>query len=134
MASDDLWGNINSARRITTPTTILRKAVTEFESKLDGQLKSYVAMDEWRGDTRAYLRITSPSGEGYEVTIAVAEYGKKAFPAILRDSINDEEYEDLDEASFIAKLADVLRSDEVAAIIDRLLSDFGEPPEVEIKV
>jgi len=122
MDAGSLWGDLE-IKRIKTPTSIFKDQASALESISKGVIRGYVEISSRGSANTVTLRAIVPSLNNYSIDIVSAMYSLEAFPAILIDLINDDRYEELESDEFDSMLAEVLQSDKVQRVLQRILSD-----------
>ncbi|MDM8551511.1 hypothetical protein QUF72_15600 [Desulfobacterales bacterium HSG2] len=124
-----LWGDIPLPENERTPFTILQEQAEilgeQTNDKLQGRVRRVRRED--RSECFFYLlEISVPALDGYSFGVLIIYYKiMTIYPVSIIDLVHDQNYEFETEDQFVDMLGQILSSDEVRKVIQRLLSQLS---------
>ena len=125
MQTENLWGKINTQKKLPDPVRLLEKQAALLEELTGGELQGRVRRwmsPDGSGAFRVIMSITAPYLENYSVDIIDATYNPTVYPITLVNKITTEPYECESHDDFKQKLGEILSSDEVQDYISALIA------------
>ncbi len=126
MPGDSLWGAIPEGRKIQTPVSILKEQAELLSVATNRLLEGSVQVQgDVVGKVNATLGITAPALAGYRIEILMISHTVGLYPVFVQSkAFESPQARANDEAAYKAVLANILQSQIVNNIIERLLTQI----------
>lgn len=122
MATENLWGDLHSIKKVETPKSILVDQANILTKATDGLLEGRIDSDA-EGDHFSHdLDVIVPSLNNYVYTLITVEHEIELYPTTVTGP--DGEIECQNDEEFKTKLGEVLRSKKVRRVLSSLLSQI----------
>ena len=125
MTTKSLWGNIENAKTLRTPTLILKE-----QASLLGKLTSGVLEGDVRrtrhSSTNEFLislYIVSSALDSYRLKVLEVRHDIGLYPAEVYDELNERNYIAIGEPEFLSVLERILSSDKIRGAVSILISE-----------